>query len=109
MDSFTVALTDTDTHNLHDLLVTADAAKSTPKGLDLITEFREMTILADAGNGAAKLYVGGSDVSSTIHSYPLTAGASQTYRRPTPAQKVYCKEVYVRASANLTFHIEGQP
>ena len=109
MDSFTIALTDTNVHKLHDLLVVADAAKTDPKGLSLLTEFREMTILADAGNGAEKLYVGGSDVSSTVHSYPLTASASQTYRRPVPAQKVYCKELYVKASGNLTFRVEGQP
>jgi len=91
------------------LLVTADAAKTTPKGLDLITEFRELTLLADKDNGANVIAVGGADVSDTVHSYPLAAGASKRYSIPKPAQKVYCKELYVKASAGTpTLHVEGQ-
>ena len=109
MDSFTCVIADTNVHRLHDLLVTADALKTTPKGLDLITEFRELVLLADAGNGANILYVGGSDVSAVIYSYPLGAGASRTYRTPLYGQKTYCKDIYVKASAALTLRVEGQP
>ena len=109
MDTFTIVLPDTNVHNLHDLIVTADAAKTVPKALDLITEFRELTLLADDGNAANNIAVGGSDVSNTVYGYKLTAGASKRYSIPKPAQKVYCKELYVKASAGTpTLHVEGQ-
>jgi len=109
MDTFTIVLPDTNVHNLHALIVIADAAKTTPKALDLITEFRELTLLADDGNAANNIAVGGSDVSDTVYSYKLTAGASKRYSIPKPAQKVYCKELYVKASTGTpTLHVEGQ-
>ena len=109
MDTFTIVLPDTNVYNLHDLIVVADAAKSNPKGLDLVTEFRELLLLADDGNGPNNIAIGGSDVSDTVYSYKLTAGASKRYSIPKPAQKVYCKELYVKASAGTpTLHVEGQ-
>ena len=106
MESFTVTLADTDAHNLHDLLVIADAAKADPKGIDLITEFREILILADKDNGAKNLAIGGSDVTNAIYSVLLGAGANVPFR---PAKgKFWSKERYVKASAQpLIFHVEG--
>lgn len=110
MDSFTITLPDTNAHNLHDLLVTADAAKTTPKALDLITEGREVLLTADTGNGANNIAVGGSDVTDAIYSYLLAAGSSRNYQIPKPGQKVYCKELYVKASAGTPkLHVEIHP
>lgn len=110
MDSFTITLPDTNVHNLHDLLVIADAAKSTPKALDLITDFREVQFLADDTNGANKIAIGGSDVSDTVFSYTLSAGYSKQYRVPRFGQKIYCKDIYVKASGGTPIlHVEGQP
>jgi hypothetical protein len=110
MESITITLPDTNAHNLHDLMVTADAARAASliKGLDLITDFREMTFLADDGNGANNIAVGRSDVTDAVYSFKLAAGASKLYRIPKGV--VRCKELYVKASAGTpTFHIEGQP
>jgi hypothetical protein len=102
MPSITVVLADTNVHNLKDLLA---AAKTLPA-----YEFREMTILADDGNAATILYVGGADVSNTgpVDSYQLQAGASKTYNpKGFPGQLYYTSTIYVKASAGLTFHFEG--
>ena len=108
MDSFTIVIPDTNAHNLHDLLVTADAAKSDPKGLSLITQFTELLLLSDSGNGANHINVGGSDISDTVYSYQLQAGGNKQYRVPSRGQKVFAKELYIKAVAGTpTLHVEG--
>lgn len=41
---------------------------------------RELTLLGDPGNGAAKVFVGNNSVSSSNFGQQLTAGQSTTYR-----------------------------
>ena len=100
MPSFTLVLATTGVYNLKTLLV---ANKTVPA-----YEFRELQFLADDGNAANNIAVGGSDVSDTVYSYKLAAGASKQYRIPMPGQKVYCSTIYVKASAGTpTLHVEG--
>lgn len=100
MPSVTLAITDTNVHNLKTILA---AAKTLPS-----YEFREFTLLADPGNGATYAYVGGDDVSSTVNSYSLGAGDSKTYQpKAFPGQLYYTSTIYIKASASLTLHFEG--
>jgi hypothetical protein len=41
---------------------------------------RELSLVADPGNGSDKIFVGGNDVSSSNFGQQLTAGQSSTYR-----------------------------
>ncbi len=100
MASVTITLPDTNSHNLKTLLV---AAKTLPA-----YEFRELLVLADTTNGANNIAVGDSDVTDAVYGYLLTAGASRLYRPPSPGQKVYTSNIYVKASAGTpVLHIEG--
>ena len=102
MPSFTISLTDSSVHNLRDLL---KAAKVAPA-----YEFGSLLILADKDNGAKTLYVGGPDLdmTSSIFSYSLGAAASRLYPPvPLGSPRIYTSTIYVQASDDLVFHVEG--
>jgi hypothetical protein len=72
-------------------------------------EVREFNLLADNSNGAAIIYVGGSNVSSSDYSVALGSGMSRYYPPKTVgSQRYYLQTYYVKSSTgSLTLHIEA--
>lgn len=101
MPSFSVHLSDTNVHNLKDLLV---AAKTAPA-----YEFRSLLITADKDNAAVVIFIGDSDLDTTakVYSYSLAAGSSRHYFVPYLGSIIDTGTLYVKASADGYFHVEG--
>lgn len=104
MRSFSVTLTDTNLHNLKTLL---QATYTSP---DEIFEFQECTFLADSGNGASNIYLGGADlnIATLTYSEKLGAGVSSLHRNAGLGQRVWLSETYIQADNQpVTLHING--
>ena len=108
MQSYDVTLTDTNVHNLADLIAAADAAKSSPVRSTLVKEYREIIWTADGDNGAAVLYCGDSHVASTDYAFKLAAGNSITKRHSEGGSRFFTSTIYVKASAQpCRFHLDA--
>jgi hypothetical protein len=108
VQSYTLTLSDTNIHNLKDLIQAANQAKSGVEKLgnvnDLICEYRSITFSNISAN---TLYIGDSTVSSSNCMLALTS-SSVPFRLENPlgGQRLFSSTIYLKASGTLTLSFE---
>lgn len=105
MRSFSLTLTDTNLHNLKTALIAA--GYNSP---DEIFEFREVNYYSDSGNGAKKIYLGGSDLNIATPKFSKMLIAGESYRRAPVNNREWLGAIYIQLDAQpATLHLDCTP